>query len=416
MPSTLSWIDFDNEAQQRAQRILTLFKERDTRDELGFGPIRDAISDGLFPGTSIIHTRLRYMLFIPWAYIALETKGVSSNKISKRARTLQLQQAAALKKNAPGESGVIGGDIGDKLKTLPSAIYWAGLGRWGLRVYPGTEGQYQRALDDVYRRRKRSVASKSKALEDGDDIGGLWESGAHSFHPGIPDVPENFPQDLTFELTLTEARYLQERIRQSCPDSLLAYLMADPVKDPVKVSTNFPWEHPHRADFRQEHRDLLWHARHFSTVAHGAAVLYNQLLAEQRGDEELLDRHRNTGHTWLSSLAEQTHDVIEWANELPIFWAAVEKRGHDIEPRTIAFVDRWIKLLLQNRKIIFDQPDAKKLIREREIEKKRANSRFTNPRMLDQWSGSSGLTPMAYRWRIAQSYVADMAAAVKSSP
>ena len=47
MPSTLSWIDFDSAAQQRAQRILTLFKERDTRDELGFGSIRDAISDSL---------------------------------------------------------------------------------------------------------------------------------------------------------------------------------------------------------------------------------------------------------------------------------------------------------------------------------------------------------------------------------
>jgi hypothetical protein len=411
MPSSLSWIDFDSEAQQRAQRILTLFKERDTRDELGFGPIRDAISDSLFPGTSTIHTRLRYMLFIPWAYISLEAKGVSSKKISKRARTAQLQQAAALKENAPGENGVIGGDIGDKLKTLPSAIYWAGLGRWGLRVYPGTEGQYHRALDDVYRRRKKSAGNTSKALEDGDDIGGLWESGAHSFHPGLPDVPENFPEDLTFELDLIEARYLQERIRQSCPDSLLADLMASP----VKVSTDYPWEHPHLADFRQEHQHLLWHGRHFSTVAHGAAILYNQLLAEKRADEMLLEQHCNTGHVWLSSLAQQADDVAEWANDLPAFWAAVKNRGYEIEPRTVIFVERWIELLLQYRDGIFDQRDAKKLIYEREIEKKRANSRFTNSRVLDQWGGSSGLTPMSYRWQIAQSYIADMAAAVKSS-
>ena len=65
MPSSIAWIDFDAEAHQRAQRILTLFQERDTRDELGFGTIRDSIADTLFPGTSTIHTRLRYMLFIP---------------------------------------------------------------------------------------------------------------------------------------------------------------------------------------------------------------------------------------------------------------------------------------------------------------------------------------------------------------
>ena len=47
-------VDYDSEAQQRAERVLTLFKGRDTRDELGLGPIRDAISDSLSPGTSVI--------------------------------------------------------------------------------------------------------------------------------------------------------------------------------------------------------------------------------------------------------------------------------------------------------------------------------------------------------------------------
>lgn len=40
-------------------RILAQFKERDTRDELGLGSLRDAIADLLFPGTSTIQTRLR---------------------------------------------------------------------------------------------------------------------------------------------------------------------------------------------------------------------------------------------------------------------------------------------------------------------------------------------------------------------
>ena len=408
MPSTLSWIDFDSEAQQRTQRILTLFKERDTRDELGFGPIRDAISDTLFPGTSTIHTRLRYMLFVPWLYTSLESKGVSSQKIRDRARYEQIRLSAALKKNVPNEYGVIGGDVGDKLKTLPSAIYWAGLSHWGTRIYPGTEGQYHRALNDIYRRRRRYRASVSSAAEDGDDVGGLWELGAYSFHPGLPDVPESFPDGMNFELTKAEARYLQERIRYSCPNSLLSDLMADP----VRVSINTPWEHPHLADFQVEHQELLWHGRNFSTIAYGAAILYNQMIARLRGDEELFEQHRETGRSWLQSLDEEISGITRWASNRSKFWSAVENHGHDIPPRTITFVDQWIELLLRHRTSVFNQPAAKSLIREREIDKKRRNSRFTNARVRDQWGGRSGLVPMVYRWQIVQSYVSDMAAAV----
>ena len=64
--SSLAWIDFDEAERQRAQRIMSLFQERESRDELGLGGIRDSIADHLFPGTSTIQTRLRYMLFIPW--------------------------------------------------------------------------------------------------------------------------------------------------------------------------------------------------------------------------------------------------------------------------------------------------------------------------------------------------------------
>jgi hypothetical protein len=52
------------------------------------------------------------------------------------------------------------------------------------------------------------------------------------------------------------------------------------------------------------------------------------------------------------------------------------------------------------------------LIKNREIEKKGGNSRFTNQRMQDQWGGSSGLTPMTYRWDIVQSHINDMARAL----
>ena len=79
--SSLAWIDFDEAERQRVQRIMEFFKERDSRDELGLGPIRDSIADHLFPGSSTIQTRLRYMLFIPWLYRMLEVGSESEDRL-----------------------------------------------------------------------------------------------------------------------------------------------------------------------------------------------------------------------------------------------------------------------------------------------------------------------------------------------
>ena len=66
--------------------VVQLFSERDTRDELGIGTIRDAFSEHFFPGTSTIQTRAKYMLFVPWIYLDLERKKVPSARVSARAR------------------------------------------------------------------------------------------------------------------------------------------------------------------------------------------------------------------------------------------------------------------------------------------------------------------------------------------
>ncbi len=76
MPSSLTWIDHDSAAWERAIRILSFMQQKESRDELGLGAIRDSFADALFPGTSTIQTRMRYMLFVPWIYLSLEKKRV----------------------------------------------------------------------------------------------------------------------------------------------------------------------------------------------------------------------------------------------------------------------------------------------------------------------------------------------------
>ena len=66
--SFLAWIDFDQADRDRTRRIMDLFDKEDSRDELGLGSVRDAPSDIMFPGTSTIQTRLRYMMFVPLVF------------------------------------------------------------------------------------------------------------------------------------------------------------------------------------------------------------------------------------------------------------------------------------------------------------------------------------------------------------
>ena len=90
MIPSLTWLDFTADDRTRMRRVLDLFTDQGTVDELGLGTLRDVISDALFPGTSSIHTRLRYMLFVPWIYQKLERDRAKAAEVQNRARRAEL--------------------------------------------------------------------------------------------------------------------------------------------------------------------------------------------------------------------------------------------------------------------------------------------------------------------------------------
>ena len=135
MPSVLAWIDHDSKARERTLRILSLFQEKESRDELGLGSVRDSFADQLFPGTSTIQTRLRYMLFVPWIYHSLEEKRLPAESFAIQTDKLERDLVQPLM-DSDDQAGVFGKTAGKRLKRLPSSVYWAGLGVWGIRVIP----------------------------------------------------------------------------------------------------------------------------------------------------------------------------------------------------------------------------------------------------------------------------------------
>lgn len=132
MPSLIAWLDASSEEQRRMREIIQLFSEKDSRDELGIGSIRDGLSDVLFPGTSVLLTRARYLLFVPWCYeVAARRPGARD-----RVNQLELELIEGIRHSGGDIDGLIGVQAGAGLKTLPSTIYWTALRSWGILTNP----------------------------------------------------------------------------------------------------------------------------------------------------------------------------------------------------------------------------------------------------------------------------------------
>jgi hypothetical protein len=394
MPSLLAWIDHDPAEQERMQQVLSLFQVRDTRDELGLGAIRDSFADQLFPGTSTIQTRLRYMLFVPWIYQSVERDRIPSAMAATVARKGELALADVLTQE--GDWGTFGKTAGQSLKRLPSSVYWAGLEAWGIRRFSGSQEQYHRVLDEVYRQRSMQLRR--------DDGEGGWEGSLETWHPKLPAAPEGFPSGMDFRLTATEADFIRERIAITHPDSLLAYLVVH--AGPADAA--FPWMHPDRASFPEQSLELLHHARLFSDVMNGAAILYNLMLAELAEHELFVEQHRTRFADWLDSL---DHAAIR-AWDLDQLWFLAGGTSHTITYRARTFVSEWAGVVRADPTDgLARRNEARTLVQRREMLLKGGRSRFTNRAVLGQWSGSAGIERMNYRWATVRGYLDDLAAA-----
>jgi hypothetical protein len=103
--------------------VISLFKDRDTLDELGLGSIRDAFADLFFPGTTTLQTRVRYFLFVPWFYLHYEDRRVPSRRISPRLKQDEVKLMHSLQAVDETE-GLIGRRSGASLHRLS----WQGSG------------------------------------------------------------------------------------------------------------------------------------------------------------------------------------------------------------------------------------------------------------------------------------------------
>jgi hypothetical protein len=402
--SVFAWLDYDEAERRRMQEAIELFRESDTIDELGIGSVRDAFSNLLFPGTSVLQTRARYLLFIPWVYRRLERAHLGSNEVTAAARRDEVRLIFALLEGGE-ERDVIGGRARERLIRLPSEAYWSGLGILGMRLFPGTRAQYHRSFD-AFRAAQRE-APRDPHRSDADEPVGAW---AHlNWDPALDALePQDFLVRTDFTLSAEEGSYLRDRIVARVPESLLAFLLA---RSPAE-HVGFPWLHPDVGELPASLAAELELARVLSQVMWGAALLYNLLLAEMTSQVELAESYRERIRRWAAALPA-VGDGWSWAG----FWETASRGNPHLvrTRRTQRFVEEWFGVARALGEGVAGDERARGLISARERQVKGGQARLHSLSARERWSGASGAGQITFRWAVVERIVSDIQGALRAT-
>jgi hypothetical protein len=394
MTSEISWLDASREDQQRMGEIVRLFTQSESRDELGIGQVRDAFSNSLFPGTSTLHTRARYLLFVPWCYLAANSKNLTGARLERRVSDNERALIGGLK-DLGETDGLIGRVAGVAVKTLPSTLYWGALRQY--RILQVAEPLSALGLSGLLDPDQEEMAER---------VVSPWSA-------TLPLIPKGFPRhpETGFELSRQEAEWLQERMLGGTEGSLLHHLVTEGNRP--ELNSEAPWDDPICHTSAAEVRTALEHARLLSLAVYGAAALYNLLIAERymkaghtRVDEPV-ELYRERLNDWAQECHDQGHELSAWDRRS--FWQHVLEVNPLVRPATRSFLSTWFDRVCNLEiEAAADNSALRRLVGDRERKQKGNQSRLTNDRLVASWSGEAGTRRLNYRWNQVNRVVQDL--------
>ncbi|MFG1305512.1 DUF6361 family protein [Xanthobacter autotrophicus] len=271
------------------------------RDEVGFLLVHQRYADRFFPGTSVLHTRLRYALFVPWILGRLRANGEGGAKFTDALR----REETALAERLKGESfGVIGRlMLPEASNQPPSYVYWTALQTWGLiDRKPNGRGWSRSDLGGLL------AADRARGLKDDDGrplTTSIWPVAK------TPPPPDDWDKTtpLKFDLLPSEKQYLakllratRSRIDGSGP-SLLAKLIGRTVADARTC-----WDESVLEAAGATYRAPLDRAGRAASLAAIGRGVYSALVEEQKelDGREVGRAHREALRDALSDYSEHT--------------------------------------------------------------------------------------------------------------
>lgn len=420
----LGWIDFSSSERERVRAALDALSTPGVLDELGIGPVRDALADRLFPGISTVQTRAKYFLLtaklVEEAIERVRERRTSLSfaaYLSERERSCRIDLVRAYlarSNNSIGNdsrsrgvtgSGIIGGrfetDRSRDVSRKPSSIYWNGLRVFGFVAPTALSlAEFSRlAVDKKWNLRQR-LATRS------DDGGDDHDAEVTHDQPRIAplDLPVDYwkPEKLTIELLPAEAALLREHIISRQPRSLLGKILDD--EDALGAVAEF-----HRVNNRTDADELVsnfeafcampaiaricaadeelsavvLHARLFWRILRGAHIRYNFLVHSRLGTAEMAKELHAEWKKWRETCTG-TNFPRQWDSQK--LWSIVERQRISMRPHTRRFINGWIE---QSRQGAGALSTCDNLVREQERQNKagRARLRPTNSDRVTKWVG-----------------------------
>ena len=326
--STLFWAVFDEEQKKKTEEILATF-DKDSKDEMGMMSITIALSSLMFPGTSVLHTRLRYVYLVGWIFVeALNSKKEFTMELLHK-KEKELRKVLQKKKGEDKESfyGILGstkmidddGD-GEELSQPPFSVYFNLLKEWGI------------------------VTDKTVSVLEIDK-----DSFCSKFIEIIED--KSFKND-TFVLSESEKEYIEGKI----PESILYTIFNDSLALRDKQ---------HFVDFDidlikdSEQKKLFENAQNFSILMWGTMLYYNYYLGNESDDL------KDNFNIWKSRVKNVVSS--DWKQSTTLYYVI-----DTVNDTQKLFINNWYKyvkeninkLSLDNPPIIKNRVKARKLVAE----------------------------------------------------
>ena len=158
---------------------------------------------------------------------------------------------------------------------------------------------------------------------------------------------------------------------------------------------------------------MLHQASRFSLTMHGAALLYNLLVAERYEAmgytrvEQPEAYYREALDTWADDIRNNAGELQRWDREA--LWRHVLDRNPRILQPTQLFVKTWTAAVLDGTALTCaDSPQLRQLVSERERRIKKGQSRLVNDKLLGAWAGESGAGLLTFRWGQVRRMVTDI--------
>lgn len=404
----LGFINFSDEERSKMNQVTQAIRGSQAIDELGLGRIRDAFSNLMFPGMSVLHSRAKYYAILPALYKQVENgRYKTPREVRRKIVELEIKLTKQLllgTENLEEQKGITGSTMIEQaeknpenfVKYDPSYIYASALVTYGMVKSNGSLYQLimERANSKTAAPEKYKVENDEEELQDDQD----GEGGYELFDTGGLKYVFDGKTPIPIQLNAMEAQFIKSKIimAQGAKDSLLAFLLKKDVPvSPDYMELGLQWS----STLPDELYTTYLYSCRFSKFQYLLRLLYNYSFYDKTVNEEerdmVLEFFKGKKVLWKDEITvESIEEVLDYVEPLVR------------DNNTISFSREALRLLYSSEPS--DMDNLLDLIKRREITIKGiTRSKLANPNKLKGTKHADAYF-LNYRWNLVYSVIQEI--------